>query len=547
MLEMFKSSPRGHGWADPERTIYDETKGKTKFMEGAIGWKRVEVSVERWMRHLRGEEMVGLGPVMDDGLVYWGCIDVDKYGDCTRYDFDIVEIRNAALRQFHYLIPVRSKSGGLHLYIRFRVGVKASQLMECLKRICSYLNLAGNEVFPKQARLTDPQDAPSWVFMPYDTDDHCAITETGGNLLVEEFVEIYGEVYADPSILEDKGSSNAQPNGNGNGRTKSTGRWLLDGATPQETFKHGPYCLSILAELGVSTYQHNFLFNCATFFKRKYSENWEDALRWVNYFILKPPGDQQKLEEMIKDMKHRTYEYTCDQPPINGRCNARICRLETYGVGNGKGDSSKIDFGITILKTVPAVFFVGEDRMQMEARDLNSLDKFNIKRMEHRMSMIPPMKKHEWTELVNRNLEDAVVVEPGEVYREGAEELRLLERFTLRHVPMMVRARGEEYLSGKCGDFIRLKHKQEKMFFKLDVLEIWCERNGVSHGDIDKLRAWLNRNAVFYKANELRDWFRSKWSIRYEQIDPGALDRCLNPDATEVFVDDCTEQHQNKD
>jgi hypothetical protein len=57
----------------------------------------------------------------------------------------------------------------------------------------------------------------------------------------------------------------------------------------------------------------------------------------------------------------------------------------------------------------------------------------------------------------------------------------------------------------------------------------------------------LNRNAVFYKANELRDWFRSKWSIRYEQIDPGALDRCLNPDATEVFVDDCTEQHQNKD
>ena len=62
------------------------------------------------------------------------------------------------------------------------------------------------------------------------------------------------------------------------------------GATVQDVFKGGPYCLSLLAQLDSFTHHHNFLFMCTIFLKRKYPENWDEALRWVNYSVLRPAG-----------------------------------------------------------------------------------------------------------------------------------------------------------------------------------------------------------------------------------------------------------------
>ena len=129
---------------------------------------------------------------------------------------------------------------------------------------------------------------------------------------------------------------------------------------------------------------------CTIFLKRKYPENWDEALRWVNYSVLRPAGDKTHLEELIKDIKRhdqRNYHYQCKEEPVCGRCNARACRLEPYGVGNDQ-HPERVDFGITVLKTVPVVYFVGEARMQLTADELYNQQRFHIKCMEHRVSTI---------------------------------------------------------------------------------------------------------------------------------------------------------------
>ena len=118
LFEMFPSSQRGHGWADPGARYFIEETGKWKFRPGGIGWKKEPVNVELWLRHLRGEMLLGLGPTLDDGTCFWGCIDIDHYGKDSRYDFNIVEIRSNAFGRYPKLIPIKSKSGGLRYVTR---------------------------------------------------------------------------------------------------------------------------------------------------------------------------------------------------------------------------------------------------------------------------------------------------------------------------------------------------------------------------------------------------------------------------------------------
>ena len=198
---MFPSSQRGHGWADPGARYFMVHTRENKFRPGGIGWKKEPVNVELWLRHLRGEMLLGLGPTLDDGTCFWGCIDIDHYGKDSRYDFNIVEIRSNAFGRYPKLIPIKSKSGGLHLFARFREQVQAARMQEALTRCMTYLDLAGNEVFPKQAVLDD-KEGVSWVFMPYGDPDHCSFNETGGSITDSEFIAIFGDQYMDAGFLD---------------------------------------------------------------------------------------------------------------------------------------------------------------------------------------------------------------------------------------------------------------------------------------------------------------------------------------------------------
>jgi hypothetical protein len=66
------------------------------------------------------------------------------------------------------LVPCRSKSGGLHLFMFATEPVLAKAMQDCLRELAAGLGIAGSEIFPKQAELlSDRGDQGTWMIMPY--------------------------------------------------------------------------------------------------------------------------------------------------------------------------------------------------------------------------------------------------------------------------------------------------------------------------------------------------------------------------------------------
>ena len=83
---------------------------------------------ELWQAHLDGEgPSLGIIPIMADNTSRWGCIDIDTY------PIDYRKIINSIRTLQLPLVPCRSKSGGLHIFL-FRKKPIAAQLIRAQLR-----------------------------------------------------------------------------------------------------------------------------------------------------------------------------------------------------------------------------------------------------------------------------------------------------------------------------------------------------------------------------------------------------------------------------
>lgn len=123
-------------------------------------------TVELWLEHLNGTRALGIVPITDDHICYWGCIDVDDYNKFQHRD---VAIRSERLGL--PLIVCRSKSGGAHIYVFFSEPVCATKVRQFLFEIATILDFRSVEIFPKQAKLEvnadGLRDKGSWINVPY--------------------------------------------------------------------------------------------------------------------------------------------------------------------------------------------------------------------------------------------------------------------------------------------------------------------------------------------------------------------------------------------
>jgi len=120
-------------------------------------------TLELWEKHIKGERPLGVIPIRLDGKCKWGSIDVDQY------DNDIpLELIGRVKRRKFPLVPCRSKSGGLHLYLFLDDWAPAALLQPALERIAASLGVANSEIFPKQTELAPGTDKlGNWILAPY--------------------------------------------------------------------------------------------------------------------------------------------------------------------------------------------------------------------------------------------------------------------------------------------------------------------------------------------------------------------------------------------
>ena len=92
-------------------------------------------SVDLWERHLTGTRPLGIVPIDEDGNCVWGSIDIDIYP--TNAQEIATRVKNNELP----LIPVVSKSGGLHLFLFTRGPHPAAEFISILSWLAASLEI----------------------------------------------------------------------------------------------------------------------------------------------------------------------------------------------------------------------------------------------------------------------------------------------------------------------------------------------------------------------------------------------------------------------
>ncbi len=357
---------------------------------------------------------------------------------------------------------------------------------------------------------------------------HSSINEHGGEYLPDEHLAIFGQttttldVFAKPDKTFQRSRSTY----------KNTGRWVAENATVEETFKDGPICLDMHARDGVSVNQHNYLIDCSTFFKRKYPDNWEEPLQWVNVNVLRPPGNPDKLKEIIRTVRDKQYFPRCQEEPMASRCYSRACRLQKYGVGEGNGGAGQ-DMALTVIDTYPAIYFVGDDenRMKLTSDELTNLTKYRNKCLDHQRDFPVNVTAKDWLLLIHTLIKDAVKVQPSILHRKNFEQLEALEKYFAIHITWWAHSKGDEFLTGKVGDDVRVRIKDERIFCKWRKVLSWCDRVlKMNKVDLGNMRAFIEAEAMYHaKEDGERDFFRCSHSFRFSMFDENEVHNWLYP------------------
>jgi len=323
-IKIFSGLKRNFGSADLSKIQIDSTTGKAKPI---YSWAHREITEQDYLDHLNGKQSIGIQPCDDQGMAQFGAIDIDdKQHSYTNFPYkkyiDIIAKNNLPL------IPVRSKSGGMHLYLFLKEPIRAVAIRNFLEGLLFTLKLPTNiEIYPKQTELG--QDAEGkyihgqFINLPYyNKTERKAFNLDGTFFTFEQFIKVVEANTLTADELEEF-------------TLEHTKKILVGGG---EEFNDGPPCLAILTKDKLSDGRDRFLYNYMVFAKKKYPDNWEEMVKAapIKYFKADSNGIIDWTEEKTKKKinswkKESTKGHTCNEDPIQPVCMKAECRKRTFG------------------------------------------------------------------------------------------------------------------------------------------------------------------------------------------------------------------------
>jgi hypothetical protein len=400
-FDYFEGLREAHG-----RFVYVESKreGIKREAEYKHLWK--ELTLSDIQEHLSGIRGVQVTPINKDSVCRFGCIDTDDYA--ITEDFIKTLLLNIKAKKLP-LIPCRTKSGGLHIYMFLTNFIPAERMMKKLKNLAVLLSLGDVEVFPKQKEiLLSNYDVGNKISLPYfggDTGFEKAYDlKPDGKLTtltVDEFMSAV-EAVACSTIEFDK---------------------IVDKLP--EVIEDGPPCLNMLCHRGVSEHRNDFMMNVCVYLKKRFPEEWEEKAKEYDRLYCKPSLGDSEVENVVRSIKRKNYGYTCSRHPIKPFCNSSVCRRRKYGVGSGEG--LPVNAKLTKLKTDPALYFLdmGDgSRICCTIEELQSQRLFQRVCMEKHSIVFKSMKISEWEDILANLFID---IEEIDAPRSADPKYRLLD------------------------------------------------------------------------------------------------------------------------
>ena len=323
-IQIFDGYKGAYGVADWTNVKIDPVSGKKK---PDYRWASEKFTDQIFIDHLNGSKSVGIQPTNENSEVKFALIDVDP-NNYVNYDkkFFIDKIQEFKLP----LIPIESKSGGLHLFIFMKEFVSATLLVSFLSNLLPLFNLKpNNEIFPKQTKLTkNPESGElrpgQFVNLPYyKRTERRALNVDGTPFTFEQFIEV-----AEANLVEVK---------NLDAITEGIDKQIYEGT--DEDFKDGPPCLAHLSKIMKDPKfdgRDRFMYNYHVFVKMKYPDTWKKKVKNapVKYFEDQHANawDDKLLNAKVRSWNRSEKGFTCTQEPISLHCKKGICVKKKFGV-----------------------------------------------------------------------------------------------------------------------------------------------------------------------------------------------------------------------
>lgn len=372
-------------------------------------------TVDLWEKHLKGEYGLGIVPINESDMCRWGAIDIDIYDGSL--DFDKLGKRIIDLEL--PLIPFRTKSGGIHLYLFAREDIPAALIRAKLMDWAIYLGYGKSEIFPKQTRLASEADIGNWINMPYfggNKSNRYAIYD-GKKLTAEKFLELAEVIAVTEYSLQET---------NPKVEEKAQGLW-----------EQCPPCLYSLSVTKFPNGSRNRgLFNIAVYLRKRYGEGeWENYLEKYNQEFMDPPVPHREVQQVVKNVNKKDYGFTCKEEPILSACNRQVCLTRKWGIGQDKDDPGVVFGRLVKINATPPIWIwdVNGARIQLATMELKDQARFHTRVMEDLNMWPDKVKPSTWVGIVSEALKDVEVVDvPAEASPRG-QILEALEEYCTKY------------------------------------------------------------------------------------------------------------------
>ena len=296
-------------------------------------WNFEPLTEEIYNSHVEGKISIGIQPCNTDKEARLGVIDIDPkdYADFDK-KFFIDKIQEFDLP----LIPVESKSGGLHLWIFIDEFMSAKDIVSFLTNLLPLFKLKPNtEIFPKQTELTRDESTGKigpgqFINLPYYGGERKGLNVDGTSFTLDNFLQLIEANTVSKNDLQQI--------------TEGIDKKIYEGVNGD--FIDGPPCMAVLSKLSKEKNfdgKDRFMYNYHVLVKMKYPDTWEDKVKNapVKYFeeIHGNAWTDQKLKAKIKSWAKTEKGYTCNQDPLFEHCKKGICVKKKFGVLSGSKGS----------------------------------------------------------------------------------------------------------------------------------------------------------------------------------------------------------------
>ncbi len=344
--------------------------------------KTEKVTEAHYQDHLEGKIGLGIVPIRADNTCSFSVIDIDVYYKEHLHVLSFIKKTNLPL------IPFRSKSGGLHLYVFWEKPIKAKDAVEIMSTIRRTMLLdKKTEIFPKQTFIKS-DSAGNWINLPYyhaEQTERYMMDENGRPLSVDE------ALYSIRDRMQTKTN--------------------IESIISNLPLSDAPPCLQAIYLSGETSNRNLYLFSLARYFKTKVGDDFEFAVVEANNLLTKPIPIDELQKTVIATHKKKEYSYKCKDEPICSICDKEECKKRKYGIG---GDEvSELSFGDFIQYASDPPYYewmINEKALKFWSEsDIIGQNAFRNLCFRHLAILPGRLAEPAWTKIINSALQNMIV------------------------------------------------------------------------------------------------------------------------------------------